>query len=86
MVDEPHTLVTEIVSMLADGSLRISESVVMKNVSPGVTVWTAEPGSKDYIDFQSRHGVSKIGQTSIIRKELRDGVWSETQTKEGDWD
>ena len=85
MVDEPHTIVTEIVSMLADGSLSISESVVMNNVSPGVTVWTAEPGSKDFVDFQGRHGVVKAGQCSKIRKELRDGVWTETQTKEGEW-
>lgn len=85
MVDEPHTIVTEIVSMLADGRLSISESVVVKNVSPGVTVWKAEPGSKDFVEFQSRHGVSKVGQCSTIRKELRAGAWTEMQTKEGDW-
>ena len=86
MVDEASRTLIEIVSMKADGNLSISETSMMKNVSPGVKVWTASPGSPDFVEFQARHGVKKLGQTSTIRKELRDGVWSETQTKDGDWD
>jgi len=65
--------------------LEISSVIVEPNFSPGHSLWTSQPGSPDFIEFGTRHGVTRPGQISKITKELRDGVWIETQTKEGDW-
>ena len=83
---EPDTKIVELVTMEADGSLAISHATVSKNMSPGMKMWHSKPGMPDFIDYQKRHGVSNSRQRSKITKELRDGVWTEWQEKEGDWD
>ncbi|CAN5683576.1 hypothetical protein BH10CYA1_BH10CYA1_03350 [soil metagenome] len=83
---EPEKVITEIVSMKDDGSLSISHVVDEVGISPGIKVWKAEPGTVDFMEYGSRHGVTKPGQSSTITKELLDGVWTESQMKEGDWD
>ncbi len=88
MVDSEETekTIIEIVAMEDDGSLNISHVSLMKDVSPGMNMWVAQPGTHDFIEFQNRHGVTKPGQRSTIKKELRAGEWHENQVKEGDWD
>jgi hypothetical protein len=77
--------ITEFVTMKEDGSLEIGYLIVEPGISPGHSLWTSKPGCPDFIEFGTRHGVTKPGQTSTIRKELRNGEWREWQEKEGDW-
>jgi hypothetical protein len=82
---EPEKIITESARMNDDGTLECTYVIVQPGVSPGHSLWTARPEHSDFAEIKDRHGVTEPGQTSTIRKELRDGNWEETQTKEGDW-
>lgn len=80
---EPEQSITETVTMNEDGSLQIGYLVVQPGISPGHSLWTSGPDDADYATEKAKHSVTKPGQTSTIRKELRDGVWQEWQEKSG---
>lgn len=82
---EPDKRITETVAVNEDGTIEIGYLIVEPGISPGHSLWTSGPNDADFLETKSRHGLSKPGQISTITKELRNGVWTETQTKEGDW-
>ncbi|HEY9731726.1 MAG TPA: hypothetical protein V6C89_07430 [Drouetiella sp.] len=87
MIDhtEAEQRIAESARMNDDGTLGCTYVIVQPGMSPGHSIWTAEPQDPDFEEIKSRHGITKPGQRSTIIKELRDGVWKEWQEKEGDW-
>jgi hypothetical protein len=67
---EPDQAIIEVVKMLDNGTLEICHGVTMRNgPRPAITGWTSEPGDPDFVEFATRHGVTKPGQVSTIRKD-----------------
>lgn len=87
MVDEnepePDERIVETVRMENDGSLELGYLHFSKEISPCIKQWHAAPGSHDFIDFGTRHGVTKPGQQSVFTRDLRNGVWTEKMEREG---
>ncbi|RTL35629.1 MAG: hypothetical protein EKK48_28470 [Candidatus Melainabacteria bacterium] len=73
-MSEPEKEITESARMNGDGTIECTHVIVQPGVSPGHSLWTARPEHFDFTEIQNRHGLTKPGQMSTIRKELHSGV------------
>ncbi|CAN5681369.1 hypothetical protein BH10CYA1_BH10CYA1_03120 [soil metagenome] len=79
--DEPEKTITEVVKMLENGSLHIATDARIEGGPHAANAWIAAPGTPDFIEFGERHGLTKTGEISIIKKLLTNGEWSQTQER-----
>ncbi len=82
--NEPEKTLVDVVEMLADGSLKIAVSVTAQNGMNGADSWISPPGSPDFIEFGTRHRVTKPGQVSAITKKLINGEWHQSEQRFGE--
>lgn len=80
----PEKIITDVVEMLPDGTLKIASGITEKNGMNSADSWIAEPGTPDFIEFGTRHKVNKPGQACSITKRLINGEWHIEEKRFGD--
>ncbi len=84
MLDEPEKTKIVVVKMLDDGSIKVALDVTLRDGPHSASGWISKPGTADFIEFGTRHRVTKPGQISTITSKFINGEWHETEERSGD--